>query len=239
MINYDEILDNIGKPTVEAEGLTERASVKDCRAAPCIKGDMLIPESGVIVAVPPHQFDITAAKTKLGIEHVAAIVAQAEELPTIETDEDAHKGVSIALSARRLSKDIGTARRELTAPAVAFQKSLISLEKEYTEQLSDVESTLLSEVDEYQESRKKLLLEHNVIDPSADILDTAEGSSSVKSFYEFKIIDVKLIPAEFLKLDTTAINASIKKGIRNIPGIEIYKSQKRQYRLKSDKTKEK
>ena len=62
-----------------------------------------------------------------------------------------------------------------------------------------------------------------VIDNSEIKIDNTLGNSaaSFRKYITFKIVDIQKVPAEFLSVDTKAVNTAIRKGVREIPGLEI------------------
>lgn len=62
-----------------------------------------------------------------------------------------------------------------------------------------------------------------VIDNSEIKIDNTLGNSaaSFRKYITFKIVDIQKVPAEFLSVDTKAVNTSIRNGVREIPGLEI------------------
>lgn len=62
-----------------------------------------------------------------------------------------------------------------------------------------------------------------VIDNSETKIDNTLGNSaaSFRKYITFKIVDIQKVPAEFLSVDTKAVNTAIRNGVREIPGLEI------------------
>lgn len=62
-----------------------------------------------------------------------------------------------------------------------------------------------------------------IIDNSEIKIDNTLGNSaaSFRKYITFKIVDIQKVPAEFLSVDTNAVNTAIRKGVREIPGLEI------------------
>ncbi len=215
MIDYDEIFKKIGAPA-------ERKDIK--------------PFNKLALATDKQitDFHIEIVQSKLGIDKVGEIIKQAEGF-IVETDDEARKGLEIALSARKHSKEISKLRKEITRPATDFRKEAIKIEKDFTDKLSTVESELLEKIEIYQEQRKAAMEANDIIDVSFDTLNVDLGSSSVKSYFEFHIENFDEIPYEYLKLDEKKLNQAIKDGIRNVPGVKIVKIEKKQYRLNGRK----
>lgn len=62
-----------------------------------------------------------------------------------------------------------------------------------------------------------------VIDNSEIKIDNTLGNSaaSFRKYITFKIVDIQKVPAEFLSVNTKAVNTAIRNGVREIPGLEI------------------
>lgn len=62
-----------------------------------------------------------------------------------------------------------------------------------------------------------------VIDNSEIKIDNTLGNSatSFRKYITFQIVDIQKVPAEFLSVDTKAVNTAIRNGVREIPGLEI------------------
>ena len=56
-------------------------------------------------------------------------------------------------------------------------------------------------------------------------LNLSVGGMAVKKHWTFREIDPNLYPRQYLKLDEVAVNGDIKKGVREIPGLEIYEKE--------------
>ena len=54
---------------------------------------------------------------------------------------------------------------------------------------------------------------------------TSAGSSTVKDVLKHRLIDISKVPSEYLLLNDRAVVAAIDRGVRDIPGIEIYKDK--------------
>ena len=74
---------------------------------------------------------------------------------------------------------------------------------------------------------KKLGVEAPVIQApttgiKAEVIRTETGTSYGRAVWDFRLIDIRDVPSQFLILDEKLIRAAIRAGARTIPGIEIY-----------------
>lgn len=51
---------------------------------------------------------------------------------------------------------------------------------------------------------------------------TAAGSFSTREERDFRIVDLNKVPREYLKLDPAAVKAALKRGVADIPGLELF-----------------
>ena len=72
-----------------------------------------------------------------------------------------------------------------------------------------------------------------VVADAPKVTRTASGSASLRTTWVFEITDFSLLPDKFKQVDRVAINAEIKAGIRQIPGVRIYEQTSTQIRSAS------
>ena len=65
------------------------------------------------------------------------------------------------------------------------------------------------------------------------ITRTSSGSSSQRTTWAFEVEDFAALPDKFKQIDRVALNAEVKAGIRQIPGVRIYQEQSTQIRSAS------
>ena len=53
-------------------------------------------------------------------------------------------------------------------------------------------------------------------------VNLSSASSTVRNVWTFEVEDISKVPAEFLEVNTKAINESIRAGVRDISGLKIY-----------------
>lgn len=51
---------------------------------------------------------------------------------------------------------------------------------------------------------------------------TAAGSFTTREERDFRIVDLNKVPREYLKLDPAAVKAALKRGVADIPGLELF-----------------
>lgn len=55
---------------------------------------------------------------------------------------------------------------------------------------------------------------------------TQSGSISIRSVWAAEVTDFAALPDKYKKVDMVSINADVKAGLRNIPGVRIYEDQR-------------
>jgi hypothetical protein len=63
----------------------------------------------------------------------------------------------------------------------------------------------------------------------AELIQNPE-KTSIRKVWTFDVVDIELVPRDFLELNSVKVNAAIKGGMREIPGLNIY--QKDQLNLR-------
>jgi len=53
---------------------------------------------------------------------------------------------------------------------------------------------------------------------------TGAGYGHTKKRWQFEVVDIEKVPKQFLDVNSPAVNAEIRGGIREIPGLRIYQS---------------
>ncbi len=65
--------------------------------------------------------------------------------------------------------------------------------------------------------------------PSTNI-QSESGKATTRTRMTFRVTDKAAVPEDYKQIDNKAVNAAIKDGIREIPGIEIYEELETQFR---------
>lgn len=122
----------------------------------------------------------------------------------------------------------------------------------YVRQLRDLKDTVKAEMLSYREraklelrklrqgiadgtiERSELWLDDKgkLLNESALSIRTGQGLSSVRKYYTITITDLALIPDDYKVVDKKALREAAKKGIKNIPGVNIVEKEAVQYRGK-------
>lgn len=57
---------------------------------------------------------------------------------------------------------------------------------------------------------------------TADEISVGNSMTTFRKYITFEIVDITKVLAEYLSVDTKAINQAIRNGVRDIPGLKIF-----------------
>lgn len=106
------------------------------------------------------------------------------------------------------------------------------LEALRAQQEAEAEALALAEraAEQGQEDAAESILEAGISSGEAELKAAEMGPgrgelgavSSAKKVWKWKLIDQRLVPHQYLAVDSAVVNAAVREGTRAIPGIEIY-----------------
>nr|BDD43630.1 hypothetical protein 10 [Dehalococcoidia bacterium] len=89
----------------------------------------------------------------------------------------------------------------------------------------------IPEVDE--ELKKPVTVDDIAVDqPTTQPTKTAEGTAYQSKVWDFKLINLSLVPHQYLQLDEKKVRQAIKAGTRKISGIDIFEKADVRFRTK-------
>jgi len=142
----------------------------------------------------------------------------------IQSEEQKEKVEDLLIKIKKKIKEIEKAREEYAKPFYRQYKKLSNKFKEQKKPLEKKEDRIKNALLNYKESKIKAIDEKEtktgeVIPKPAGLVKKDEGTISEMERVDFKILDKKKIPLEYLKVDKTKIRKDIKKG-KEISGIK-------------------
>ena len=173
--------------------------------------------------------DIEEAKNLLPWEKVEEFKQQAADFEVITFDE-CERALAMCLQSRKIYKALEKKRKEITAPALAFQKAVKSIADEFLSELKKIEASLATKVEFFNTCREKKSEEIGV-DLSL-VKKCDHGIQYTQEYFEFKVEDISKIPIEFLEVNSKEVRKALSNGVRQIEGINIFKVEKTRLRLK-------
>lgn len=136
-------------------------------------------------------------------------------------DEDIAKtALSMALQVRKLEKTLEKSRVELTKPHVDYQRSINKIVKDLKEKLKSIENSLQIKIESW------IRVENENPFLRVDELTVDDGTMFKTKSWTFEIDVIEAIPTKFLMPNEKAIQEAIDNGIREIPGVHIFKDEK-------------
>jgi len=116
------------------------------------------------------------------------------------------------------------------------RQEALSRQKELEAQAkaADVEPVKVDVPDVDESLKDEVRAEDVIIDmPQASgPTKTEEGTASVIKRYKHRLINISVVPAEYLALDDAKVKKAISAGIRSIPGVEVYEDTEVRFRTK-------
>lgn len=157
--------------------------------------------------IAPHKAEIDAIK---------ALFKKPLDLLT-EAETIARDKINAYLVAERQAK-------EAEALKIAEQKR-----KEAEKELKKLDRQD-AKADKYDPATARAIHE-TIADKKAQVLSEAtkpvdinqsNDTSTVRTVWDFELVDISAVPAEYLSVNAPAIRAAIRNGAREIPGVKIY-----------------
>lgn len=143
--------------------------------------------------------------------------------------------------AKEVSRKLEDFRLWLNKPAREHQSRINDQVRRFTDLLEETTSTVQHKIEQFDAKIKadQQKAEHEALAMAIDmdlnevpyIAQAAPIRSEAATVYKkkslvFKVVDQSQVPSEYLMVDSDKVQASIKAGIRNIPGIEISEVEK-------------
>ena len=142
----------------------------------------------------------------------------------IQTEEDARNILSKALQTRKLQNSLEEKRIELTKPHFDYKKDIDELVKTFKYKLNEIESNLHDKLHSWMKLESKL-----------SEIEVEDGKIYYKENWvaDFDSDNIEEIPKEYLMVNKKKLQESVNNGVRNIPGVLIYKTKLTQLRIKN------
>lgn len=144
-------------------------------------------------------------------------------------EESAKQALSYSLKSKKLKNQIEISRKRISKPHLDFQKAVKKFSDDLIVKLEEIELKLSCKVFDWI----KLSRENPFT--CFEELQVEDGKLTTKKTWEFEILDEEQIPEDYLhkKIDMKKIEIDVKSGIRNIPGVNIFCSEKAVLKIKN------
>jgi hypothetical protein len=156
----------------------------------------------------------------------------------ISSMEDAEKATSLARGFREFVKTCETQRKEMVDPLNKAVKEINSRFKVVTEKakfgqqiidekvLAWHQAQLAREQETAAQTTKLGAVIHVPVAVDTGPIRADDGSlATTRSSWVWEVVDVDQVPREYLSLDEVKVNAQVRAGIREIPGLRIFEKQ--------------
>lgn len=142
-------------------------------------------------------------------------------------EESAKQALSASLHARKLRCSIVERKQMITKSFLIENEAELSSLKVMIDSLQKIEDQLKEDLTRWVFDRNKEDAE------KISTLEVDEGKLYCKDDWEFKIEDFETIPRKYMIVDHKKIQEDIKKGIRNLQGISIFRQPSVTFRIKN------
>jgi SMC interacting uncharacterized protein involved in chromosome segregation len=153
-----------------------------------------------------------------GLEVLASVKKQIDMLAdqcrnvVISDAQSLERAKSLAKQAKLIENYIEDKRKELTKPILDRKKAIDDLAKSLTKELTEAVKHL----------REQIPFE-KLAEIETKAAELSEKSKNLREVWTFEVVDISLVPREYLVLDETAVRRAIQNGVREIPGLKIFK----------------
>lgn len=160
----------------------------------------------------------------------------------VEDQKSAELAIGFAGEARKMKKRIENTKLAITEPYRDFVGEINGLAKNYTERLDKVSEIIEQKLTYWkiEESKKasEVGLSEALENGDALVLamqDTTKLRATNCTAFErdawkYEVADIFQVPIDYLEVNENSVKLAIKNGLRNIPGLRIYKETVTQLR---------
>jgi hypothetical protein len=159
--------------------------------------------------------------------------------------QSAEEAMNFASEARKLQKRLESKRLEITGPSRTFTSEVNALAKSYTARLEEVVDIIQHKIILWKEDTRIKHLDCASIyceelSMSFDV-DTAPDLTTIQSsgctayergVWKYEVMDYRSVPIDYLEVNDSSIKLAMRNGVRNIPGLRIYRETKTSLRSK-------
>ena len=199
---------------------------------------------------PPVKVEINMTQIKSMFKNadtaISGMVTVAEDLK-VTGSESRDIAIEMGTQSKTMMRILDEKRKEIKQPYLKFGQELDGLMRPIKKMLDDIQNGLLKKIKCQldAENKRKADQEKNRLEveaalnpafekPDLEIVTqnskpvieskhvTESGSASLKKVWKFKVNNIDEIPSGYLMVNESAIELAIERGIREIPGIEIY-----------------
>lgn len=156
---------------------------------------------------------------------------------TLQVTGETHKqAIDLLALAAEAKKQLEAKRKAAVEPLNKKVKEINTFFRSLAEPFETADRVLRSKVVQFRSEEEKRRREAQeklretsqfAVVPQLAKTQRAElGQAIARKVWEFEVLDIDQVPREYLQLDETAVRRAIQQGIRHIPGLRIYETEK-------------
>lgn len=150
-----------------------------------------------------------------------------DELFTVENKSEALEAVVLACEARKLVNEVEEKRKLILKPHQDYVKTINKISAELQDKCKKSEDCLKLKIKAWMQEDGQTAFQEE------EKLSVESGTLYKKKNWTFQIENEFEIPNKYKSIDLRAINADIRAGVREIPGIEIFEDETLELKLKT------
>lgn len=201
---------------------------------------------GEVVQVPTGNG--TELEAKLGgvLERLSTDLDSKQPLVdalVVDSDEQAASANALGVQVRGLGKDLDTEESILTKPLKDHVKFISGRFKPSKDRVAGWLEQIRVKIAGYYDRKAAAERERAEMERGHDEVEAAErglavpatstapvpqpdkkfdGGGQVRQVWTFEVMDKMMVPREYMAVDTVAVNAAIKAGVRDVSGLRIF-----------------
>jgi hypothetical protein len=188
------------------------------------------PEAAV-AALPVPSGDSEVATLR---EATQPLLSQARAIEIIDEASDAVAKEMLAQASKAVRR-IEALRKRWTKPILDHKRAIDSDFGRMIDPVRSAERILREKVALYAMAEQRRLRDAaagidradglEVVPAAPSKVTTESGTVTMRSGWDFTIIDAAQVPAEYKTVDPTKVRSAVKAGVRNIPGVDIFETR--------------
>lgn len=141
--------------------------------------------------------------------------------------QSACHALSMALQARKISKQAEESRKEILRPNLDYQRAVTKIAQDIQKRMDDIEDRLRDKLFAWVEK------ENDNPFSQLQFLVVEDGTLTLAEKWCYELLDETQLDRQYLTVNSSAITDAIKSGVRNIPGVRIFKNKQINLRVKN------
>lgn len=157
---------------------------------------------------------------------------------SIVNKESALEALNFASEIKKIKKELEARKLQITANARKFVNEINALAKGYVTRLENAVDEIEHKLFMWKEDESKKsevssffceeLGQDFALETTQDtsVLRSSKCTAYEREVWKYEILDYREVPIDFLEVNDNSVKLALRNGIRNIPGLRIYKETK-------------